>query len=88
LTEPVPTRFGDVLILLTDQSIAVHAVGQVMKDGQQHFHAQANAINETDAAVAIALAKKPCRAWGRMFIRNLDAVDIGLEGGDWLEISN
>ena len=37
MNSEIPTHVGDVLILLTDESFYVHAVGQVTNEGQQDF---------------------------------------------------
>ena len=34
----IPTQLGDVLILQTEQGVKIHAVGRVIKSGQQDFH--------------------------------------------------
>jgi hypothetical protein len=54
---PVPTQLGDVLILSTDQSFTIYAVGLVTKDGQQEFGRQKEVKYESDRAAAIADAK-------------------------------
>jgi hypothetical protein len=78
----VPTQRGDVLILWTDQSFIVYAVGQVANDGQQDFQMQMNVKYVTDRAAAVAAAKALVEPPGRrIFLRNLDT-------GDWSEISN
>jgi hypothetical protein len=81
MAKPIPTHLGDVLILRTTQSYAVHAVGRVSKDGQQDFSTEANVNYEIDYAAAVAQAKALVSPGGRIFFRNIDT-------GDWREISN
>jgi hypothetical protein len=40
MAKPIPTRFGDVLLLHTKQAFSVYVVGLVSIDGQQDFHGQ------------------------------------------------
>jgi hypothetical protein len=92
MNSEIPTHLGDVLILLTDQSFSIHAVGQVTKDGQQDFdtyhreppeheHEHVNLKYEIDRAPAVADAKAMVVPEQRIFFRNIDT-------GDWSEISN
>jgi hypothetical protein len=76
----IPTHVGDVLILRTTQSYAVHAVGRVSKDGQEDFSSQANVNYEIDYAAAVARAKALVLPGGRIFLRNIDT-------GEWVDIS-
>jgi len=76
----IPTRLGDVLILRTTQSYAVHAVGPVFRDGQQDFSSEANVTYEIDYEAAVARAKTLVLPAGRVFFRNIDT-------GDWSEVS-
>jgi hypothetical protein len=76
----IPTQVGDVLIVGTSRSFATHAVGQVFKDGQQHFHNQANVKHLSNRAAAVAEAKALVAPGRRMFYLNLDT-------GEWSEIS-
>jgi hypothetical protein len=78
--KPIATRVGDVLILLTEKSFTVYAVGQVSKDGQQDFH-EGSVKHETDRAAAVAAAKALLAPGRRILLRNLDA-------DDWSEITN
>jgi hypothetical protein len=75
-----PTRLGDVLILRTEQSFSVYAVGPVIKDGQQDFHGQPNVKYMSDRAAAVAGAKALLRPGRRIYLRNIDT-------GEWAEIS-
>jgi hypothetical protein len=77
----IPTHAGDVLILWTTQSFAVHAVGRVANDGQQDFSSEAKVNYEIDYTAAVARAKALVLPGGRVFFRNIDT-------GDWNEISN
>lgn len=79
MSKPIPTHRGDVLILQTTQSYAVHAVGRVSRDGQQDFGSEANVNYEIDYATAVARAKALVLSGGRIFFRNIDS-------GDWNEI--
>jgi hypothetical protein len=81
VAKPIPTQVGDVLILRTDQSFTIHAVGQVLRDGQQDFHAQMNVKYVSDRAAAEAEAKALVVPGRRILLRNLDT-------GDWSEMSN
>jgi hypothetical protein len=76
----IPTQVGDVLILRTDQSFAIYAVGRVAKDGQQDFHAQMNVKYVTDRATAVAEATALVVPGRRIFLWNIDT-------GDWSAIS-
>jgi ribosomal protein S28E/S33 len=82
MTERIPTRLGDVLILWTTQSYAIHAVGRVSKDGQQDFSSsEANVTYEIGYAAAVAQAKARVLSGGRVFFRNIDT-------GDWNQIAS
>jgi hypothetical protein len=78
-TARIPTRRGDVLILFTAQSFAVHAFGPVSEDSQQDFHSHANVKYEPDQVAAVAGARAVVNAGGHIFFRNLDS-------GEWSEI--
>ena len=81
MAKHIPTKVGDVLMLWTDRSFAVHAVGPVSKDGQQDFRAQMNVRYVRDRTAAVAEAKALVGRGRRVFSWNLDT-------GDWSEISN
>ena len=81
LTTRIPTHCGDVLILRTDHSFILHAVGRVTRDGQQDFHTHVNVKYANDRAAAEADAKALVVPGRRIFFRNLDT-------GDWSEVSN
>jgi hypothetical protein len=80
MAERIPTRVGDVLILRTDKSFAIHAVGLVTKDGQQDFDAHVNVKYESDTVAAVARAKALLAPGGRIFMNDIDI-------GKWSEIS-
>jgi hypothetical protein len=77
----IPTQCGDVLILRTDQSFILHAVGRVTKDGQQDFDTHVNVKYADNRAAADADAKALVLPGRRVFFRNLDT-------GEWSEISD
>ena len=81
MVKRIPTQLGDVLILRTDHSFTLHAVGQVTKDGQQDFDTHKDVKYTSDRATALADAKALVVPGRRIFCRNLDT-------GDWSEISN
>ena len=81
MVKRIPTQLGDVLILRTDHSFTLHAVGQVTKDGQQDFDTHKDVKYTSDRATALADAKALVVPGRRIFFRNLDT-------GDWSEISN
>lgn len=76
----IPTRIGDALILQTESSFTIYAVGRVSIDGQQDFHAE-SVKHVADRAAAIAEAKAVVAPGRRIFLRNIDV-------GDWSEITN
>jgi len=80
MAKGMPTQRGDVLILWTNQSFTIHAVGQVSQDGQQDFNGQENLKHESDYAAAVAAAQALLVPGRRIFFRNLDT-------DDWSEIS-
>jgi hypothetical protein len=80
MAERIPSQPGDVLILRTDQSFTIHAVGQVSKDGQQDFHGQTNVKYVSDRAAAVAEAKARVVPGRRIIFRSIDT-------GHWSEIS-
>jgi hypothetical protein len=69
---PVPTRPGDVLILQTGQSYAVHVVGLVTSEGQQDFHDSDSVRYETEAARATAHAQALASPGRKIFCLNMD----------------
>jgi hypothetical protein len=80
MTERTPTQRGDVLILRTDHSFTLHAVGQVTRDGQEDFATHVNVRYATDHATAVTEAKALAGPGQRIFFRHLDS-------GDWSVIS-
>jgi hypothetical protein len=81
MAERIPTQLGDVLILMTNHSFTLYAVGQVTKSGQQDFDTHVNLKYPRDRATALAEAKALVVPGRRIFFRNLDT-------GDWSEIAN
>jgi len=81
MTKRVPSQPGDVLILLTEHSFTIYAVGRVSKEGQEDFHSEENVKYETDRDAAVAAAKALAAPGRRTFLRNLDT-------GHWSEISS
>jgi hypothetical protein len=81
MAEHVPTQVGDVLILRTERTFSVHAVGRVSKDGQQEFRGQADVKYVGDLAAALAEARDLLVPGRRIFLLDMDS-------GKWSEISN
>jgi hypothetical protein len=80
MTKPIPTKSGDILILQTrDTTFNIHAVGPILKDGQQDFFTGMNVKYIPDRAGAIDAAKAMAVAGRRIFFGNL-------ESGEWSEI--
>ena len=52
------TQRGDVLILRTEQSFTIYAVGRVANDGQEDFRGEMNVEYVIDYAAAVAEAKR------------------------------
>ncbi len=81
MAEHVPTQVGDVLILRTERTFSVHAVGRVSKDGQQEFRGQADVKYVGDLAAALAEATDLLVPGRRIFLLDMDS-------GKLSEISN
>jgi hypothetical protein len=80
MANPIPTKSGDILILQTrDRNFSIHAVGPVLKDGQQDFFTGMNVKYVSDRAAAVETAKALANPGQRIFFRNLDT-------GEWSEI--
>jgi hypothetical protein len=77
--ECMPTRVGDVLMLRTEESFTIHAVGLVSKDGQQHFCGQLNVKHFRDRDSAMVEARALLVPGRRIFLSNIDT-------SDWSEI--
>jgi hypothetical protein len=60
-------------------SLKVHAIGVVVRDGQQDFHTHPVAKYINDQSAAVAEAKTVAQAGRRIFLRNIDT-------GRWTEI--
>jgi hypothetical protein len=73
MTGDLPTRSGDALIICTDQSFRIYAVGRVSSDGQQSFQGEQNVryVSTYDGAVEVA---KTLKVIGRRtFLLDLDS---------------
>jgi hypothetical protein len=81
MAERIPTKVGDVLILRTEQTFSVHAVGRVSIDGQQEFRGQADVEYVTDRDAALAKARALLVRGRRIFLLDMDS-------GEWCEVSN
>jgi hypothetical protein len=79
--ECIPTRVGDVLMLRTEESFTIHAVGLVSTDGQQHFCGQLNVKHFRDRDSAMVEARTLLAPGRRIFLCDIDT-------NDWSEISN
>ncbi len=79
MVERIPTQPGDVLILSTDQSFTVYAVGLVTKDGQQEFDTHMSVKYDRARRAAVADAKALVVPGRRIYVRNIDT-------GAWSEI--
>ena len=75
------TQCGDVLILRTEQSFTIYAVGRVANDGQEDFRGEMNVEYVIDYAAAVAEARRLVVSGRRILFRNIDT-------GDWSEISD
>ena len=81
MAERIPTQVGDVLILRTEQTFSIHAVGRISKDGQQEFRGQTDVKYVGDRAAALSEARALLGAGRRIFL-------LDMESGEWSEISN
>ena len=80
MAKRIPSLVGDVLILRTTQSFAVHVVGRVSHDGQQDFSSETDVHYADDYAKAVARARALVLPGGRIYFRDIDS-------GDWHEIT-
>ena len=80
MTDPMPTRPGDILILWTDTTFHIHAIGRVSTEGQQDFYRRSEVTYERDREIAVGLAKGLVAPGGRIFLQHIDT-------DDWYEIS-
>ena len=72
MSESIPTKPGDILILQTTHSYTVYAIGRISKEGQQDF-ANATAVTyEKEHTAAVAQAKALAGEDGRIFLQNID----------------
>jgi hypothetical protein len=72
MAAPIPTKRGDVLILCTDQTFEIYAVGLVLTDGQQDFQSQDDVAHVTSHEAAVLKARSLALPGGRVFLRNID----------------
>lgn len=76
----MPTQVGDVLVLRTNiNSLTVHAVGLVSKDGQQDFSGHMNVTYVKDGAAAMVEATALVQPGRRIVMWNLDT-------GEWSDL--
>ena len=68
----IPTQLGDVLILETERSLKIHAVGPVTRDGQQDFHHTEPPIYIVDHDEALAVAEAIAGPGRRVFWLKVD----------------
>jgi hypothetical protein len=68
----IPTKQGDVLILVTQRSFQAYIVGIVSRDAQQDFHRATGMTYASDAASALVLAKELVLPGRNIFLRHLD----------------
>jgi hypothetical protein len=81
MSQRIPTKPGDILILQTTQSYTVYAIGRVSKDGQQDFQGATDVKYENDHTAAVAQAKALAVPDRRIFLQNIDT-------DEWSEIPN
>jgi hypothetical protein len=67
-----PTQRGDVLILETERGLKIHAVGPVIRNGQQDFHTQETVKYIKDRAAAMVAARILVLPEGRIFWVRID----------------
>ena len=80
MAKGIPTQVGDVLILRTEATFAIHAVGIVSTLGQQAFRGQADVKYVSGHAAALAEAKAILAPGRRIFLLDIDF-------GDWSDVS-
>jgi hypothetical protein len=68
----ISTQVGDVLILQTNKSFTIYAVGLVMKEGQRNFCGQIDVTHAPDRAAALVEAKALLAPGRRIVLRNID----------------
>ncbi len=76
-TGKIPTKFGDVLILMTEKAGSTHMVCPVSTEGQQGASADHHSVS--GHAAAEAKAQSLVVPEGRIFLKDLDS-------GKWEEI--
>jgi hypothetical protein len=75
----IPTHSGDVLIFRTKKTFTIHAVVEVLWDGQQEVQTGQEPAHEADYAAAVAIAKRLLRPRRRIFLQDIDR-------NTWLEV--
>ena len=73
----MPTRCGDVLILLTTENFASYSVATVSIDGQQDFGRGLNIMHLAGFSAAVKEAKDLVLPGCRTYLVNIDT-------GDWV----
>jgi hypothetical protein len=76
----MPTRRGDVLILVTTRTFTMYGVVTVTTDGQQDFGTGINGVHLPDLAAAVKLAKSLAAPERHVYLVNIDT-------GDWRMMS-
>ena len=77
----ISTQVGDVLILQTNKSFTIYAVGPVTKAGQQDFCSQMNVTHAPDRAAALVDAKAFLAPGRRIVLCDMDT-------NEWSETAN
>ena len=76
----IPTEIGDVLILRTEESFSIHAVGLVTENGQQGFRGHAKHVKHVSGrAEALAEARSLLAPGRRIYLLDMDT-------GEWSEV--
>jgi hypothetical protein len=76
----IPTKIGDVLILRTEKTFSVHAVGVVTENRQQGFRDQAEHVKHVSSrAEALTEARSLLAPGRRIFLLDIDS-------GEWSEV--
>jgi hypothetical protein len=80
VTQKSPTKTGDALVLRTQRSYTIFAVGAVSNGGQEDFHRQKKVRHVTTRIAAIALARTLVTAGGRIHMLDIDS-------GEWSQLA-
>jgi hypothetical protein len=76
------TQIGDVLILQTERGVKIHAVGRVIKAGQQDFHrVEPGPVYIVDHVEAVAVARTLVTPGRRIFLVRVDS-------GSWSDVAS